>query len=120
VIQVTPQMRILVAIEPVDFRAGIDGIARICRERMRADPFSGTAYVFRNRRATAIKVLAYDGQGFWLCHKRFSAGRIHCWPSAENSKVTELAAHQFQVLVFGGDAMAARGAPVWRRVSPVN
>jgi transposase len=61
-IQVTPQMRVLVAIEPVDFRAGIDGIARMCRERLTADPFSGTAYVFRNRRGMAIKVLVYDGQ----------------------------------------------------------
>ena len=75
-IQVTPQMRILVAIEPVDFRAGIDGIARVCRERLSSDPFSGAAYVFRNRRGTAIKVLVYDGQGFWLCHKRLSAGHF--------------------------------------------
>ena len=31
------------------------------------DPFTGTVFVFRNRRATAVKVLVYDGQGFWLC-----------------------------------------------------
>ena len=59
-IQVTPQMRVLVAVEPVDFRRGIDGMARVCREMLSADPFSGTAYVFRNRRGTAVKVLVYD------------------------------------------------------------
>jgi transposase len=119
-IQVTPQMRVLVAIEPVDFRAGIDGIARMCRDRLTADPFSGTAYVFRNRRSTAIKVLVYDGQGFWLCHKRLSAGRFQCWPTAVGKQVTELAAHQFQVLLFGGDPIAAKAGPVWRRVTPTN
>ncbi len=119
-IQVTPQMRILVAIEPVDFRAGIDGIARMCRERMRADPFSGTAYVFRNGRSTAIKVLVYDGQGYWLCHKRLSSGKFRYWPTSEGKGAARLAAHQLQVLLFGGDAMAAKAAPQWRPVSPEN
>jgi transposase len=59
-IQVTPQMRVLVAIEPVDFRKGIDGLARIARDVLARDPFSGSVFVFRNRRATAIKVLVYD------------------------------------------------------------
>lgn len=65
-IQITPQMRIPVAVEAVDFRKGIDSLARLCQEPLQADPFSGSVFVFRSRRATAIKVLAYDGQGFWL------------------------------------------------------
>jgi transposase len=73
VIQLTPQMRILVALAPADFRRGIDGLARVCREALRADPFSGAVFVFRNRRATAIKILAYDGQGFWLCQNQPSS-----------------------------------------------
>lgn len=44
-IQIAPQMRILVAIEPVDLREGIDGLAQLCRERLGADPFPGTAGV---------------------------------------------------------------------------
>jgi transposase len=56
-IAITPRMRILVAVEPVDFRCGIDGLARICKETLRNDPFSGGLYVFRNRRGTAIKAL---------------------------------------------------------------
>ena len=57
-IQITPQMRILLAVEPVDFRKGIDGLAGICRHVLKTDPFSGYAFVFRNKRGTAIKVLA--------------------------------------------------------------
>lgn len=72
-IQITPQMRVLVAVEPVDFRRGIDGIARVCREVLSADPFSGAAFVFCNRRRTAVKILIYDGQGFWLAHNQPSS-----------------------------------------------
>ena len=62
-IQITPQMRILVAVEPVDLRKGIDGLAALCREKLQADPFSGWLFLFRSRRATAIRALVYDGQG---------------------------------------------------------
>ena len=113
-IQVTPQMRILVAVEPVDFRKGIDGLSRLCREAL-GDPFSGTVFVFRNRRRTAIKILVYDGQGFWLCLKRLSKGRFRYWPEGIREKVLE--AHELQVLISGGDPAAAKGAPPWRRVS---
>jgi transposase len=63
-IQITPQMRILVAIEPVDFRKGIDGLSQLCRNQFEENPFSGTVFVFRNRRRTTIKALVYDGQGY--------------------------------------------------------
>ena len=74
-IQIIPQMRILLAVEPVDFRKGIDGLAGVCRKVLAADPFSGCMFVFRNRRGTTIKILVYDGQGFWLAQKRLSQGR---------------------------------------------
>jgi transposase len=76
VLQLTPQMRILVAIESVDGRKGIDGLVQLCRERLLADPFSGCVFVFRSRRATSIRILSYDGQGFWLAQKRLSKGRL--------------------------------------------
>jgi transposase len=117
-IQLTPQMRILVAVDPVDFRRGIDGLGRVCREVLAADPMSGTVFVFRNRRATAIRVLAYDGQGFWLCHKRLSQGRFRHWPSKDARVQRELLAHELQVLLAGGDPEATQAAPQWRRVTP--
>jgi len=116
-IQITPQMRILVAIEPVDFRRGIDGMARLCREALASDPFSGTAYVFRSRRGKAIKILIYDGQGFWLCYKRLSQGRFRCWPAHSGGSATAMQAHELQVLLYGGDPGATKAAPVWRRVN---
>jgi transposase len=50
-IQLTPQMRILVSVAAVDFRAGIDGLCRVCRAALADDPFSGAVFVFRNRSA---------------------------------------------------------------------
>jgi transposase len=84
VIQITPQMRILVAIEAVDGRKGIDSLARMCQEKLQADPFSGGLFVFRSRRGTSIRILVYDGQGFWLAQKRLSQGRFVWWPSGKN------------------------------------
>ncbi len=115
-IQVTPQMRVLVAIEPADFRKGIDGLARVCRETLRKDPFSGCVFVFRNRSAKAIKILIYDGQGFWLCQKRLSRKRFRWWPSGEDEAVTPLLAHELQVLICAGDPRSTGVIPAWRRV----
>ena len=75
-IAIVPQMRVLVAVEPVDFRNGIDGLVALCRQRLQTDPMSGALFVFGSRRRHSIKILAYDGQGFVLCQKRLSSGRF--------------------------------------------
>ena len=114
-IQITPQMRILVAIEPVDFRKGIDGLSQLCRNQFEENPFSGTVFVFRNRRRTTIKALVYDGQGYWLCTKRLSSSKFKYWPS-NGTKVSELEAHELLILLRGGDPAGVVTAPVWRKV----
>ncbi len=118
-IQITPQMRILVAVEPVDGRKGIDSLAQLCQERLQTDPFSGCLFVFRSRRGTAIRILVYDGQGFWLAQKRLSKGRFRWWPEGRNARevARSLAAHQLQVLLAAGDPTATQAAPAWRPVS---
>ena len=116
-IQITPQMRVLVAIEAVDFRCGIDGLAQRCRAGLGADPFTGTVFVFRNRRRTAIKLLVYDGQGFWLCHKRLWRGKFHWWPEPGDRVGAVLKAHELQVLICAGDPSATQAPPEWRQVA---
>jgi transposase len=113
-IQVAASMRILVAVEPADFRKGIDGLAQVCRGALGEDPFSGALFVFRNRRGTAVKVLAYDGQGFWLSHKRLSRGRFRWWPSRGAGGSHRLEAADLQMLLWNGDPTASPAGPLWR------
>jgi hypothetical protein len=115
-IQITPQMRILVAIEPCDFRKGIDGLAGVCRNALGEDPFSGCVFVFRNRRATAVKLLIYDGQGFWLAQKRLSKGRFRWWPGGASKR--ELPSRDLQVVLWNGDPSRAKMGPLWRALGP--
>jgi transposase len=114
-IQITPQLRILVAIEAIDGRKGIDSLAQLCREKLAADPFSGCLFIFRSRSGKAIRVLAYDGQGFWIATKRLSKGRFKWWPTG-NEPAKTLQAHQAQLLLAAGNP-EADAAPVWRRVT---
>lgn len=117
-LQITPQMKILVAVEAVDFRKGIDGLVQLCKESLQQDPFAGAVFVFRNRRGTALKALVYDGQGFWLCHKRLSNGRFGWWPAASDGGAKRLAAHQLAVLFSAGNPDRTAAAPDWRPVGP--
>jgi len=120
-LQITPQMKILVAVHAVDFRNGIDGLAALCQKMLAHDPFTGTVFVFRNRRATAIKVLVYDGQGFWLCQKRLSSGRFRWWPAPDkhsSEPAITLAAHQLAVLFSAGNPSRTQAAPDWRPLGP--
>jgi transposase len=114
-IQISSQVRILVAIEPIDGRKGLDALAQLCREKLDADPFSGYLFIFRTRRGTAIRLLQYDGQGFWIATKRLSKGRFKWWPTG-NESVKTLRAHQAQLLLAAGNP-DAEAPPVWRKVS---
>jgi transposase len=116
-IQITPHMRILVALDPVDFRKGIDGLCRLCRTELQADPFSGALFVFCNKRRTALRILSYDGQGFWLCHKRLSSGHLR-WLRPGSGGVRSLAALELQTLIWNGDLSHLHLPTSWREVSP--
>jgi hypothetical protein len=74
-IQITPHIRIVVAVEPVDFRKGIDSLAAVCRQKLQNDAFSSAMFVFTNKSRQALRLLVYDGQGFWLCHKQKNPGK---------------------------------------------
>lgn len=118
-IQITPQMRILVAVDPVDFRKGIDGLAALCRQQLGSDPMDGTVFVFSSRNRRALKCLVYDSQGFWLCQKRLSTGRFNAWPRGDGSARHSLSAHQLITLLWNGDPDHTDTAPVWRPVNGV-
>ena len=87
-IALNPKNKIYFACEAVDFRKGIDGYAALCYPLFSQDPSSGQYFIFRNKAATAIKILLYDRTGFWLCHKRLSKGQFKQWPNSGNQVVS--------------------------------
>lgn len=84
-LQLNAQSKILIATTPADGRKGIDGLAAICRLHLTTDPTSGILFVFCNKSRKILKILCYDGQGFWLLMKRLSAGRFKWWPTNNES-----------------------------------
>ncbi len=117
-IQVTPQMKLYIALAPIDFRKGIDGIASICRLKLEKNPFSGAMFIFRNKSRTTLKLLVYDGQGFWLCTKRLSKGKFKWWASNE-SVYNKIQANELQVLLYNGYPNKASMSPEWKKVNEV-
>jgi transposase len=105
VIGPTGAVRVMVATKPVDFRKGAEGLATLVRGAMTADPFSGTVYVFRAKRADRIKLIFWDGTGLCLFAKRLEDG-IFRWPRIQDG-VMRLSAAQLSALLEGLD---------WRRV----
>jgi transposase len=116
VIQLTPHMRILLAIAPVDFRKGMDGLAQLCREILRADPTGGSVFCFKNRRGTSVRLLCYDGQGLWLCQKRLSVGTFRWWPKNGTQGKIQLDVHELQLLLWNGNPSHAQAAPAWKPI----
>ncbi len=114
-LQLSAQSRIFLALEPADFRKGIDGLGALCRQRLGEDPFEGAIFIFRNRRGPPLKLLCYDGQGFWLCQKRLSQGRLKWWPSSTQAGL-RLSARELQILLWNGNPTALELAEDWRRV----
>jgi transposase len=94
-------VRILVAAQPVDFRKGIDGLASVVQEVLRLDPFAGDLFVFRAKRADRVKILAWDGSGICLYHKRLEEGRFRWPPPADG--VVRLTPAQLSMLLEGLD-----------------
>lgn len=115
-LQITPQHRLLLATEPVDFRKGIDGLKAICRQQLCDDPFNGTIFAFCNKAKTSVKLLVYDATGFWLCQKRFSKGKLAWWPK-KKCHSTQLRASELIVLLAQGNPMLASLPDDWRSLN---
>jgi transposase len=112
VIAVPPGVRILLAARPIDFRKGMDGLAALVQQALRADPFAGDVFIFRARRADRVKILVFDGTGLVLVTKRLEAGRF-CWPSPADG-VVRLTGAQLATLLEGLAWDMLRPRPVRR------
>jgi transposase len=105
VIGPTGTVKVMVATKPVDFRKGSEGLSALVREEMRCEPFCGTVYVFRAKRADRVKLIFWDGTGMCLFAKRLEDGKFQ-WPKIQDG-VMRLSSAQLSALLEGLD---------WRRV----
>jgi len=94
-------VKILVATKPVDFRRGADSLVALVRETLGHDPFAGTIFIFRSKRADRLKIVAWDGTGLVLLWKRLEHGAFR-WPPISDG-VMRLTASQLAALVDGMD-----------------
>lgn len=117
-IALSPQSRILIQTESLDFRKGMDSMVGLCSEIYLQDPFSGIYFLFRNKQATSLRILFFDGQGTWLCQKRFAKGRLRCWPKRHEAHdpLVQLAAKEVYTLLWNGDPAGARFSPEWKKL----
>lgn len=112
-------VRVFVATASVDMRRGIDGLVDEVSGCLGLDPLSGAIFVFFGRtRRDRIKVLVWDGTGFWLHYKRLETGRFH-FPAGPGRSV-EIDTGALAALVRGYDLSQARHPLRWspRRSSP--
>lgn len=108
-----PGVQVVLATEPVDLRRGHDGLVTLVRSLWRADPYSGTLFVFFGRRRDRVKVLFFSAGGFVVYYKRLERGRF-CMPHVpEAASQVVLDAASLAMLLDGVDLRAIRRAPRW-------
>lgn len=117
-IQVTPHMQVLVAIDPADFRCRTPGLSAICREIFHEDPTSGAVFCFRNRSATSLMLLFWDGDAYWCCQRSLAKGRLKWWPKGDGAPLKMIDAQELMVLIWNGDPRGVFGEP-WKRLEPL-
>jgi len=117
VLAITPNTKAFICSQFIDFRKGIDGLQGVCRKIIRQDPFSGTIFIFFNKRRTSIRFLFYDGQGFWLCTKRLSKGKFQWFPEDNNGAGMQIRSCDLQALIWNGHPEKANFSKDWREVS---
>jgi len=104
-IQLTHETRILLCVQPADFRKGIDGFVAVCKNTLALQPRDGSVIVFINRARTMIRALSYDVNGYWLMTKRLSRGKFTGWPDGQRA-LSQTTARELRI-ILGGTTWAA-------------
>lgn len=83
-----------------DMRKSINGLSAIVESSFRLDPFGGALFVFCNRSRDRLKILEWDGDGFWLYFKRLEKGHFK-WPSVGEDTVMTMTSEELSILLGG-------------------
>ena len=100
---------------PTDMRKSFDGLSGLVTNHLEQNPLSGDVYVFLNRRRNRLKLLLWDGDGFWIFYKRLEKGAFQLPLFAENALSLELAYDQLLLMLQGIDLTSIKRRPRYRR-----
>ena len=81
-----------------DMRKSINGLMALVKSSFSLDPFADAIFVFCNRRRDRMKILEWDGDGFWLYFKRLERGRFQ-WPSTSDDNTMKLSSEELMCLI---------------------
>lgn len=101
--------KVHVAVGATDMRKGFGGLHALVAGVLRGDPLSGHWFVFCNGRRTTLKILFWDGSGFWVCAKRLERGTF----SFPQEGRTEITHGELACLVHGLEVNKVKD---WRRM----
>jgi len=92
--------RVYLACGHTDMRKNINGLAAIVEGSFKLNPFDGALFVFCNRNRDRVKVLEWDGDGFWLYFKRLEKGHFR-WPAPGEDATMTLTGEELSILLGG-------------------
>ena len=115
-IQVSPSATIFVVEQPIRFNTRLKGTLGVCRDLLQLEPMDGFYVVFRNHSGTMLRIVFYDGDGFWLCEKTFSKGRLPAWGGGPEG-VSQISARELAVLLWRGNVVGAAFPDFWKKLS---
>jgi transposase len=95
---VTYEKKVYLACGATDLRKHIDALSALVQESFKLDPFDDAMFVFCNGRRDMIKILEWDGDGFWLHMKKLEQGRFN-WPDAAGAQTMDLTPRELEILI---------------------
>lgn len=114
-LSVPPAVSIFLYVPPADLRKGFDGLSGLVRREFAADPLDGSLFLFINRRRDRLKILHWDGTGYWLYYKLLEAGTFET--IASEGRCAQLNSTQLAMLLGGVSLVAAKQRKRYRRGS---
>lgn len=112
------QTRVFLFLEPVDMRKSFRGLCLLCESVLKEDPASGHWFAFINRRRDRLKLLGWDGQGFWIWYKRLESGGFQKPAASSNQVQTEIDVTQLSLIINGIDLSTAQRRQRYSRRGP--
>ena len=90
--------KVYLACGATDLRKNIDALSSLVKDSFQLDPYSDTMFVFCNKRRDIIKILEWDGDGFWLHMKKIEKGRFN-WPDTAGEEIMDVTRQELEILI---------------------